>query len=130
MLSPLPNMLIWSLITSNHYLSVYDVLEEPDDIGSASKIPPTLEVHHVKREFNVDGVCKVQFFKVVSDSLPFHEEFYRKYVDPKVCDYPLLPLSFNPDKTSAACKDSYLRKENWLACKICEQWFHERCFMA
>jgi len=112
------------------YLSVNDVLEEPNDIDSAPKIPSTLEVHRVQREFTVDGVCKLQFFKVASDSLPFHEEFYRKDGDPEVCDHPLLPLSFNPDNTCATCKGNYLGHEDWLECKICEQWFHERCFMA
>ena len=100
------------------YLSVNDVLEEP--IDSASKITPILEDHQVKKEFNVDGLCKLQFFKVASDSLLFHEKFYQKYGDPEVCDHPLLSFSFNPENTCAACKDSYLGTEDWLESKIYE----------
>ena len=107
----------------------HGVLKEPDDIDSAPKILSTLKVHQVKRDFIVVRVCEVQFFKV-ADSLPFHEEFYRRYGDPEVCDYPLLPFSFNPDNTCAACKDNYLWNKDWFVCKICEQWFHECCFMA
>ena len=50
--------------------------------------------------------------------------------DPEVCGDPLLPPSFNPDNACAACKDSYLGREDWLECKICEHWFHERYSMA
>ena len=64
------------------YLSVNDVLEEQDHFDPASKIPSTL----VKREITVDGLCKLQFFKVAFDSLPFHEEFYRKYGDSEMCE--------------------------------------------
>ena len=78
------------------HLQVNDVLEEPDDIDYAPKIPSTLEVHQVKRECNVAGVCKLQFFKAASDSLPFHEEFCRRYGDPEVYDYPLLPPFIQP----------------------------------
>ena len=103
------------------HLSVNGVLEELDT-GSASKITSTLEAHQVNRELNVDGVCKLKFFKVASNRFPFHKEFYRKFGDPEVCDYPLLPLSFNSHNTCAAYKDSYLGKKDWLECKICEQW--------
>ena len=103
------------------YLSANDVLEEPDDIDSAPKIPSTIEVHHVKRKLNVGGMYKLQFFKVV---------FYRKYGDPEVRDHPLLSFLFKPDNTCADCKDSYLGKEDCHECKPCEKWFHQRCFMA
>ena len=117
-------------IIKSHYLSANDVLKETDDIDSAPKETSILEFHQVKREFNVDGVCKLHFFEVASDSLPFHEEFSRKYGDPEMCDHPFLSLSFNLDNTYAACKDSFLGNEDWLECNICEQWFHESCFMA
>ena len=111
--------------------TVNDVLESLDDLGSAPKIPSTLEVHSVKTLFNVDGVCKLQFFKVASDSLPLHEEFYRKYGDSEECNHPLLSLSFDPDYTCTVYKDNYLGKKiGWLQCKICEYRFHECSFMA
>ena len=55
------------------YLSAHDVLKGLDDIDSAPKITSTLEVHQVKRRFNVDGEYKLEFFKVASVSLPFHK---------------------------------------------------------
>ena len=104
----------------SQYLLVNEVLEKPDDTDPAPKITSTLEAHLVKREFNVNGVCKFQFFIVASFSLPLHKEFCWKYSDPEVCDHLLLPLLFNPDNTCAACKHSYLGKKDWLECKICE----------
>ena len=112
------------------YFSVNDVREEPDDIDSAPKILSTLYVHQVKREFNLDGVSNFHFFKVVSDSFSFHEEFYRKYGDAEMCDYMFFSLWFSSDNTCAAFKDSHLGKKDWLECKICGQWFHEPFFMA
>ena len=86
----------------SQYLLVNEVLEKPDDTDPAPKITSTLEAHLVKREFNVNGVCKFQFFIVASVSLPLHKEFCWKYSDPEVCDHLLLPLLFNLDNTCAA----------------------------
>ena len=55
------------------YLLVNVVLEKPDDNDPAPKITWTLEIYQVKREFNVDEVCKFQFLQAASNSLPFHE---------------------------------------------------------
>ena len=35
----------------------------------------------------------------------------------------------DPDNTCGPCRKMYLAKEYWLECKVCEQWFHELCFM-
>ena len=93
------------------YLPLQNVLEEPDGIESAQKIPSTLQVHRVVRNFNDDGVCKLKFYRVANDDLPFHEQFYRKPGDPEVCDHELLPLSYNQDSTCAKCKGNYIGKE-------------------
>jgi len=87
------------------YLPESHVFDEPDDIENAPRIVGTLEVHKVVREFNDDGVCK------------------------QVCDHPVLSLLFDQDNTCASCREPYLAIEDWLECNVCEQWFHERCFM-
>ena len=111
------------------YLPECDVFEEPDDIEDAPKIAGTLEVHKIVREFNDDNVCKLKFFKLATDEKPFYQQWYRRPGDPEVCDHPVLSLMHDPDNTCASCRKPYLAKEDWLECKVCKQWFHERCFM-
>ena len=112
------------------YLPLDNVLQEPSDIDLAPKIKSTLEVYCERREFTIDGIAKLKFLKMALDKEPFYEHYYRKQGDPEACDHPLFPLSFDIDNTCAVCKSPYLAKEDWLECKICDQWFHERCFMA
>ena len=111
------------------YLPEDEVFDEPSDIEDAPKIPGTLEVHKVTRDYNEDGVCNLNFFKMASDEKPFFRQWYRRPGDPEVCDHPVLPLKYDIDNTCASCKESYLAKKDWLKCEVCEQWFHERCFM-
>jgi len=111
------------------YLPESHVFDEPDDIENAPRIVGTLEVHKVGREFNDDGVCKLKFFKVATDAKPFFQQWYRRPGDPEVCDHPVLSLLFDQDNTCASCREPYLAIEDWLECNVCEQWFHERCFM-
>ena len=111
------------------YLHECDALEEPDDIEDAPKIAGTLEVHKIVREFNDDNVCNVKFFKLATDEKPFYQQWCRHRDDPEVRDHSVLSLMHDPDNTCASCRKPYLAKEDWLECKVCEQWFHERCFM-
>ena len=111
------------------YLSESDILPEPIDIENCPKIHGTLEVHKVEHIFNEDGVCKLRFFEMTTDEKPFYQHWYRREGDPEVCDHHVLSLSYDQDDTCATFKSTYLAKEDWLRCNICEQWFHERCFM-
>ena len=77
------------------YLLLDDVLQEPGEIDLAPKIKSILKVHCVRREFTIDGIAKVKFFKMALYKDPFCEHYYRKQGDPEVCDHPLLPLSFD-----------------------------------
>ena len=111
------------------YLAKHEILKEPSNIENAPKIYGTLEVHMVTRVINEDGVCKLRFFKMATDDKPFYQHWYRREGDPEVCDHPALSLAYDQDNTCATCKAPYHGQEDWLKCHVCEQWFHERCFM-
>ena len=53
------------------YMSMCELLTEPDNIENAPKIPETLSIHKVKRSFNEDNVCFIDFFRVTNDDDPF-----------------------------------------------------------
>ena len=73
------------------------VLTEPESASKVLKILGTFEVHMIRRTFNSDGVCKLEFYHTAADQLPFHEQWYTKDSNPEVCGHPELPLSFDPD---------------------------------
>ena len=112
------------------YMAESDVLNEPADIESAPKIRGTLQVHKITHTFNEDGVCKLDFYNTAADELPFHTQWYRKEGDPDVCGHAELPLIFDPTMTCAECKGKYQLDEEWLECELCDQWFHEQCFLS
>ena len=74
----------------------------------------------------------VEFFRVANDTDPFFIQFYRKDDDPEVCGLPRdLPLLFDVDQKCAFCKAKYVaseENEDWLQCKLREQWFYQSCF--
>ena len=86
------------------YLPEPDLLAEPDNIEEAPKIPETLSVHMLVRNFNEDSVCSINFFNLAADVEPFFTQFYIKDGDPEVCGHEMVPLSFDPDQTCAFCK--------------------------
>ena len=112
------------------YLPFDDVLQELSKIDLAPKIKSTLETHYVRREFTIDGIAKLKFFKMALSKEPFYEHCHPKQGNPKVCHHPLLHLSFDIDNLCAVYKSPYLAKEHWPECNICNQWFHECFFMA
>ena len=107
--------------TRSIYLAASDILQEPNDNENCIKIHGTLEVQMMKHVFNEDGVCKLKFFRMVTDNEKFYQHWYRRERDPEVWDRPLLSLSFNQDNICVTCKGSYLSEEDWLRCNIFEQ---------
>ena len=103
-----------------------DLLIEPDDIEEARRYQKRCQP--IVRDFKEDSICSIQFFNLAVDIKPFFTQFHIMYGDPEVCAQELLPLPFDTDQTCAFCKSHYEGKVEWLQCKICEKWFHERCF--
>ena len=110
------------------YLSEKNLLVEAKNIEDAPKIPETLSIHKLTRDFDEDNICNIKFFYLANDSEPFYTHFYRKAGDPEVCGHDSLPLAYDVEQTCAFCKGIYEGKTEWLECRLCEQWFHERCF--
>ena len=110
------------------YLAENEIMAEPQDIETSPKIKRTLKVHKVLRTYNEDNVCKMEFYELADETDPFHIQWYRKEGDPEVCGHNQLPFTYEIDQTCAYCKERYKGNEEWLECKLCDQWFHEACF--
>ena len=113
------------------YMPINELLMEPENIENTPKILETLSIHKVARNFNKDIICFIDFFRVVNNADPFFTHFYRKDDDPEVCGHEDLPLLFDVDQICAFCKAKYVaskENEDWLQCKLCEQWFHQSSF--
>ena len=80
------------------YMSVDEVLKEPENIVSSPKIPGTLKVYKIARFFTNDGVCKLDFY-----------QWYKKEGDTDVCSHAELPLAYNPDQICAQCYGIYVQ---------------------
>ena len=109
------------------YMSIYELLTEPDNTENAPKIPETFLIHKVTRSFNEDNACFIDFFRVGNDDDTFFTQFYRKDDDLEVCGHEILPLLFEVDQTCALYKAKYValkEKEDWLQYNLCEQWLH------
>ena len=105
------------------YMPINDLLTEPGNIENAPKIPETLPIHKVKRSFNEDNICFINFFRVANDADPFFTQFYRKDDAPDVCGHEDLSLLFDINQECAFCKAKYVaskEKKDWLQCKLCE----------
>ena len=113
------------------YMSIYELLTEPDNTENAPKIPETFLIHKVTRSFNEDNACFIDFFRVGNDDDTFFTQFYRKDDDLEVCGHEILHLLFDVDQTYAFCKAKYVElkeKEDWLQYNLCEQGLHLSCF--
>ena len=110
------------------YLTENEIMAEPQDIETPPKIPRTLKIHKVLKTYIEDNVCKMEFYELADETDPFHIQWYRKEGDPEVCEHHQLPLSCEIDQTCGYCKERYKGNEEWLECKLYDQWFHEAFF--
>ena len=76
------------------YLPEDDLLTKVDHIEEVLKIPETLSIHMLVRNFNEDSICSIQFFNLAVDIEPFFTQSYRMDGDPEVFGYELLPLNY------------------------------------
>ena len=103
-------------------------MTEPQDIETSSKSPRTLKVHKVLRTSKEDDVCKMEFYEFDDKADSLHIQWYGKDDQPEVCGHNQLPLSYKTDQTCRYCKEKYKGNEEWLECKLYDQWFHEAFF--
>ena len=70
----------------------------------------------------------MEFYELAKETDPFQIQWYCKESDPEICGHNQLRLSYETDQTCGYCKERYKGNEEWLECKLCDQWFHEACF--
>ena len=58
------------------YLSREDEIIEPSFVKNAPAIKRTLDVHHIKRDYNLENVCFLEFYYLSDDKEPFHTQYY------------------------------------------------------
>ena len=69
-------------ITSVYYLPLTYIMEEPEEIATATAIPGTLEAHQMKRKNNAQCGSYLEFFKMPKDKIPYFTLYYHKPNDP------------------------------------------------
>ena len=101
------------------YLAENEIMAEPQDIETLTKIPRTLKVHKVLRTYNEGNVRKMGFYELADETDPFHIQWYCKEDDPEVRGHNQLLLSYEIDQMCGYCKERYKRNQEWLECKLC-----------
>ena len=104
------------------YLALSQIFEEPDDIIEALKIPETLQIHKIKRSYNLQGISLIEFFKLSNGKLPYHTHYYGKRTDLDVFSHHELNVDEN------TCRYCFKRwgenkKKKWLQYLICTYWY-------
>ena len=107
-------------------MSQDDEIIEPNFVKNAPAIKGTLDVHHIKRDYNLE-VCFLEFYYLSDDKEPFHIQYYPR----------LNTLACNRERESdevngnicGHCQKVYDEdSETWVQCPACRIWFHESCF--
>ena len=81
----------------------------------------TLDTHNVKRFFNSNGVCFLEFYRSSNNLEPFHVQNYSR-ASTLVCDH---TVSESNENECRFCKELYHEDETWLRCPSCKIWFYE-----
>ena len=84
----------------------------------------TLDTHYVKRSFNSNGACFLEFHKSSNNLEPFHGQYY-SWANTLVCD----DTGSESNKNEFSfCKKLYHEDERWLQSPSCKIWFREERF--
>ena len=103
------------------YLPQESLIEEPSFVAEQKPIPDTLKTHKWVRYFNRAGTAYNNFYFLSSDIIPHYKQWYGLGCDHIETDV--------DDNTCAQCFEKYGdTTEDWIECKACIQWFHEKCF--
>ena len=68
------------------------------------------------------AILKSSFFKNADHEDPFHVQCYGARLKPSV-------ETNESDDKCAKCQGNYIEGEEWLRCLVCQQWYHEDCFL-
>ena len=106
------------------YLPAADLIVEPSIVADQKPIPDTLQIHKFVREFRRYMVPLNKFYHLSEDTHPHYKQYYGL-----ACGHPENDVDHS---TCGACFGRYKidkDDQDWIDCKICNNWFHEQCFM-
>ena len=106
------------------YLSQYDETIEPSFVKVAPYIQGTLDTHYVKHSFNSNGVCFLEFYRLLNDLEPFYVQYYSR-TNTLVRNH---TGSQSNKNECGFCKELHHEDEMWLQCPSCKIWFFEEYF--
>ena len=109
------------------YLSQEDEIIKPSFAKNAPAIKGTLDVHTIKRNYNLENVCFLAFYYLPDDKEPFHSQYYPR-LNTLVCDHERESDEINENICSHYQKVYDGHSETWLQCPVCSLWFQESCF--
>ena len=97
------------------------MLEEPHDIDNSPKIPETLQIHKLKRNFNLQGIPLMEFSKMSNEDACF-TQYYGDVCGHKKADI--------DESTCGYCLEKWNDNEKgeWLQCPMSKNWFHQTSF--
>ena len=98
------------------YVAQDDEIIEPSFVRTALKINATLDVHYVKRSFNTDTVCFLEFHRLSNNPEAFHVHYYLRS-NLLACDHNR--SSEVNDNECGFCKIYYEEGETWFQCPAC-----------
>ena len=109
------------------FLSQEDKIIEPIFVKNTPAIKETLDIHHIKHDYNLEDVCFLKFYYFSDDKKPLQTQCYLR-LNTLVCDHERESDDVN-EKICSHCQKVYDRdSETWLQCPACHIWFHESCF--
>ena len=58
------------------HIPMDEIMEQQADVANGPTIDGTLWIHMVKRVYNEDDICKLEFFETFADTESFHDQWY------------------------------------------------------
>ena len=116
-------LVVYGLVKSRHI----NINTAEEFAENAPAIKGTFGVHHVKRDYNLENVCFLEFCYLSDDKEPFHTQYYPR-LNTHVCDHGRKSDEVN-EKICGHCQKDYDGdSEIWLQRPSCRIWFYASCF--
>ena len=104
-----------------------DETVEPSFVKNAPAVKGNLDMHYIKRDYNLENVYFFKFYYLLDDKEPFHTQYYAQ-LNTLVCDHERESDQVN-ENICGHCQKVYDGdSETWLQGPACRIWFHESCF--